>query len=98
MKRPNINSTSRLSSYDYNLPVGLIAQKPASSRDSARLMIVNKATEGISHRRFFDLPELLSRGDVLVFNDSKVIPARLLGRKETGGKVEVFLLKKESKP
>jgi len=91
---PSAKSTGRLSSYDYRLPAGLIAQRPASPRDAARLMIVERANGKISHRRFFDLPETLGRGDVLVFNDSKVMPARLLGKKESGGKMEVFLLKK----
>lgn len=94
MKKQKSNSTGRLSSYDFDLPSELIAQKPASPRDAARLMIINKTTGEMAHRRFFDLPEILEKGDVLVFNDSKVIPARLLGQKETGGKMEVFLLKK----
>jgi len=85
---------AKLSDFDYHLPPGLIAQKPTSPRDAARLLILNKATGDISHRHFFDLQEILTAGDVLVFNDSKVIPARFLGKKETGGKVEVFLLQK----
>lgn len=94
MSKPSKNSTGRLSSYDFDLPAKLIAQKPAHPRDAARLMVLNKATGGISHRRFFDLPEILGAGDALVFNDSKVIPARLIGKKETGGRMEVFLLNK----
>ena len=82
----------RLAAYDYDLPKELIAQEPASPRDAAKLMVVNKTTGKIAHRRFFDLPEILGDGDVLVFNDSKVIPARLKGKKETGGVVEIFLL------
>ncbi|MFA6526561.1 MAG: tRNA preQ1(34) S-adenosylmethionine ribosyltransferase-isomerase QueA [Candidatus Buchananbacteria bacterium] len=92
MKKQKSNSIGRLSSYDFDLPSELIAQKPESKRDAARLMIINKTTGEMAHRRFFDLPEILEKGDVLVFNDSKVIPARLIGKKETGGKMEVFLL------
>jgi S-adenosylmethionine:tRNA ribosyltransferase-isomerase len=90
-------SYNRLSDYDYILPAKLIAQQPASPRDSARLLVLDKASGKISHRHFFDLPKILMPGDVLVFNDSKVIPARLKGKKETGGAVEIFLLKAQSK-
>jgi len=89
-----MNQSTKLSNYDYDLPAGLIAQQPASPRDKAKLMVLNKATGEISHKRFFDLPDILKAGDVLVFNDSKVIPARLSGHKATGGKIEIFLLKK----
>jgi S-adenosylmethionine:tRNA ribosyltransferase-isomerase len=94
MKMPNAATTIRLSDFDYDLPKKLIAQRPARPRDSARLMVLNKATGNISHRCFFDLPNILSADDVLVFNDSKVIPARIHGHKGTGGKIEIFLLKK----
>ena len=89
---------TKLASYGYDLPAKLIAQRPARPRDAARLMVLDKATGGISHRRFFDLSDILGAGDVLVFNDSKVIPARLSGKKETGGKIEVFLLKNINLP
>lgn len=93
-----MNGLTKLSSYDYKLPAELIAQKPASPRDAARLMVIDKKTGAINHRHFFDLPDLFGRGDVLVFNDSKVMPARMIGKKETGGKIEVFLLKKFNLP
>lgn len=94
MQQKNKKSTAlALSDYDYCLPAELIAQAPASPREAARLMTVDKTTGDISDRHFFDLPELLQPGDVLVFNDSKVIPARLIGHKKTGGKIEIFLLK-----
>ena len=64
-------------------------------RDHSRLLVLDKKTGWIEHKHFYDLPEFLTKGDVLVFNDTKVMRARLIGRKETGGKVEVFLLKKE---
>ena len=81
-----------LSDFDYVLPSELIAQEPAKPRDAARLLVLDKYSGQIEHRHFFDLPEILQSGDVLVFNDSKVIPARLHGTKSTGGKVEIFLL------
>lgn len=79
--------------FDYNLPPELIAQEPVAQRDQARLMVLNRGNQSISHRRIADLPEFLQGPDVLVVNDTKVIPARLQGHKQdTGGKVEVLLL------
>ena len=83
-----------LSNFDYNLPQELIAQKPLRPRENSRLLILNKKIRKIEHQHFYDLPKYLQKGDLLVFNNSKVIPARLHGSKETGGKVEVFLLRK----
>jgi len=83
-----------LEQFDYQLPSELIGQQPIKPRDSARLLILERQTGTIKHRHFFDLPEILMPGDVLVFNNSRVIPARLSGKKETGGKVEIFLLKR----
>lgn len=84
----------KLSLFDYNLPKNLIAQCPASSRDHSRLLVLDKKTKKISHRKFYEIEKYLNKGDVLVFNDSKVIPARLYGYREiTGGKVEIFLLR-----
>jgi len=80
--------------FDYELPPELIAQKPVEPRDRARLLVLDRATGKMAHRRFRDLGEYLRAGDLLVANDSRVIPARLLGRKETGGRAEVFLLKR----
>ena len=83
----------RTSDYDYQLPQELIAQTPVEPRDSSRLMVVPTGDKPLQHRVFSDLPELLHRGDVLVFNDSKVVPARLYGRrKASGGRVELLLL------
>ena len=78
--------------FDYHLPSQLIAQRPLSQRDASRLLLLQRETGQVEHRHFADLLELLQPGDVLVFNDSRVIPARLFGRKETGGKVEILLL------
>ncbi|PWB38880.1 MAG: tRNA preQ1(34) S-adenosylmethionine ribosyltransferase-isomerase QueA [Parcubacteria group bacterium] len=79
--------------FDYKLPDGRIAQKPVSPRDHSRLLFLNKKNGQISHCHFYDLPEILQPGDVLVLNETKVFPARLIGRKNSGGKVELFLLK-----
>lgn len=82
------------SDFDYFLLQELIAQDPAADRDSSRLMVVRLAREGFEHRRFTDLCEYLRPGDALVINDTKVIPARLMGIKEaSGARVEVLLLK-----
>lgn len=77
---------------DYELPPSLIAQEPAPQRDHSRLLVLDRATGAIAHHHFFELPTLLRPGDVLVRNRSRVIPARLHGRKPTGGAVEVLLL------
>lgn len=76
----------------YDLPEELIAQTPLERRDSSRLMLLDKNTGEISHHRFSQLPELLRKGDCLVMNDSRVIPARLFGKRDSGGAVEVLLL------
>jgi S-adenosylmethionine:tRNA ribosyltransferase-isomerase len=78
--------------FDFDLPPGLIAQKPAARRDASRLMVLDRKTGSITHRVFADLPEYLSGGDVLVINDTKVVPARVEGVKPTGGRVEALIL------
>lgn len=78
--------------FDYDLPQALIAQHPMEPRDHSRLLVVDKKTGEIEHRHFYDLVNYLKPGDVLVFNDTRVIPARLHGTKDTGAHVEVFLL------
>ncbi len=83
-----------LSLYDYPLPEELVAKYPVEPRDHARLMVLNRKTQTIVHDRFYNLPKYLKEGDLLVLNDTKVIPARLLGKKATGGKVEVLLNRK----
>ncbi len=83
----------RLSEFDYDLPGELIAQKPLANRDASRLLVVNRKTGTIEHRRFVDIQDYVNRGDLFVLNDTKVIPARLLGKRGTGGKIEVLLLK-----
>jgi S-adenosylmethionine:tRNA ribosyltransferase-isomerase len=81
----------RVDLFDFALPDDLIAQRPVSPRDSARLLDV--APDGMHDRSVHDLPGLLKRGDLLVFNDTKVIPARLLGKRPGGGKVEALLIR-----
>ncbi len=83
----------KLEDFDYTLPQELIAQQPLDRRDTSRLMVLGREKQTIEHRSFADLPAYLRPGDVLVANDTRVIPARLYGRKETGGWVELFLLK-----
>jgi len=84
----------RTDDFDYELPSGLIAQSPAVPRDSSRLMVVERTSGQVDHRVFSDLPEYLRHGDLLVVNDTRVLPARLTGvRDETGGAVEMLLLR-----
>ena len=77
----------------YDLPENLIAQTPLQQRDSSRLLVLDKRTGEVTHRHFFDIIEYLKPGDCLVMNDSRVLPARLLGNRPTGGAVELLLLK-----
>ncbi|MBN1828552.1 MAG: tRNA preQ1(34) S-adenosylmethionine ribosyltransferase-isomerase QueA [Deltaproteobacteria bacterium] len=86
----------KLSNFDYCLPEELIAQKPSPSRDGSRLMVVHRSNGLLEMKHFFDLPEYLEAGDVLVLNDSKVIPARLAGRKDTGAVIEILLIREEA--
>jgi S-adenosylmethionine:tRNA ribosyltransferase-isomerase len=79
--------------FDYQLPTELIAQTPIEPRDASRLMVLNRDTSEITHHHFHDLPSFLRPGDLLVYNESRVIPARLFARKPSGGKVEILLLR-----
>lgn len=83
-----------LADFDYSYPEDLVAQHPLPERDAARMMVVPRAGGDPAHRHVRDLPDFLNVGDVLVVNRSKVIPARLYGRKESGGEVEVLLLRR----
>jgi S-adenosylmethionine:tRNA ribosyltransferase-isomerase len=82
-----------LRNYNYNLPEELIAQNPVAQRDRSRLLLVDRKTKMLAHHRFYDICDLLSPSDVLVINNTAVIPARLVGQKETGGKAEVLILR-----
>ena len=84
-----------LHDFDYHLPPRLIAQQPVSPRDQSRLMVLDRRTQSVVHRHFGDLEEYLQPGDMLVINDTKVWPARLIGKKQSGGKVEILLVRKK---
>jgi S-adenosylmethionine:tRNA ribosyltransferase-isomerase len=84
----------KLSLFDYDLPRELIAQYPNRRRDQSRLLVLNRATGQISHRKFRHIVEYLRRGDALVVNNTKVFKARLMGKRATGGQVEVFLVRR----
>lgn len=81
----------RLSDFDYRLPQELIAQTPLAERSASRLLRVDPAADDFSDRQFSDIVDFIERGDLLVFNDTRVIPARLFGRKQSGGQVEVMV-------
>lgn len=87
----------KLSELNYKLPKSLIAQSPTIPRDHSRLMLVDRATGKLENHYFYELPKLLKKDDVLVFNESKVFPARVFATKRTGGKVELLLLTKTAK-
>ncbi|HEX3724450.1 MAG TPA: tRNA preQ1(34) S-adenosylmethionine ribosyltransferase-isomerase QueA [Nitrolancea sp.] len=87
------NSSTLIRDYDYELPPELIAQTPIEPRDRSRLLVLDRVTGDIEHRIFADLPDYLNPGDLLVVNDSRVIPARLHGWRSTGGRVELLLLR-----
>jgi len=80
--------------FEFDLPEGLIAQYPLPERDSSRLMTLSRSTGEFSHASFRDLPDFLRKGDLLILNDTKVLPARLIGKKSSGGKVEVLLIER----
>ncbi len=82
----------KTSDFNYDLPQELIAQTPLDRRDGSRLMTLDKTTGEIGHHHFYDLPQFLRPGDCLVLNDSRVLPARLIGHRPTGGAVEILLL------
>lgn len=83
-----------LAAFDYDLPPGLIAQTPLAKRDESRLMVLNRTNGRIAHQTFHQIIDYFKPGDMLVANDSRVIPARLYGQKATGGKIELLLLTK----
>ncbi len=85
----------KTSDFDYHLPESSIAQTPAEPRDSSRLLVLNRATGAVEHRIFREISDYLRPGDLLVINQTRVIPARLAAHKDTGGKVELLLLRRE---
>ena len=88
--------STKLVDYDYHLPEELIGQKPREPRDHSKLMIVDRESKVLEHKNFFNIIDYLKEGDVLVRNSTKVIPARLFGKKETGGVLEILLIKRVS--
>lgn len=89
---------TKLSSFDFKLPENLIAKYPAKERDEAKLMVVHKETGKIEHKEFKDIINYFDEGDAMIFNNTKVFPARLYGKKEkTGAQIEVFLLRELNK-
>ena len=84
----------KLSEFNFDLPEELIAQHPSAVRDECRLMVLHRKTGEIEHKIFKDILEYFNEGDLFVFNDTRVFPARLIGNKEkTGAKIKVFLLR-----
>jgi len=84
---------NKLSEYNFELPQELIAKYPVEPRDHCRLMVLHRETQKIEHKIFYQIIDYINEGDLLIFNDTKVIPARLIGTKETGAKIEIFLLR-----
>ncbi len=85
-----------LSTYDYHLPEELIAQTPLEKRDESKLLVFDRKTKDITQKQFKDITEFLHRGDVLVVNNTRVLPARILAHKDTGASVEILLLKRRN--
>jgi S-adenosylmethionine:tRNA ribosyltransferase-isomerase len=83
----------RLTELDYDLPEELIAQAPLERRDAARMMVVSRRVKSVEHSRFYKLPRHLAEGDLIVLNDTRVLPARLMAHKESGGKVELLMVR-----
>lgn len=91
MERPAVNQALPLELFEYDLPEDRIAQEPVTPRHESRLLVMDRESGECRHRRFWELPEFLRAGDVLVVNRTRVIPARLVGRRPSGGKVELLL-------
>ena len=88
----------RLRELDYDLPEALIAGEPLPQRDQARVLVLERATRRIEHSRFYKLPRHLREGDLLVLNNTRVLPARLIARKESGGEVELLMVRPADAP
>ncbi|MCR4663468.1 MAG: tRNA preQ1(34) S-adenosylmethionine ribosyltransferase-isomerase QueA [Endomicrobiaceae bacterium] len=92
MQNSNENKDNLLSNYNYEIPEELIAQKPLENRSSSNLIVLNRKDKTISHHKFYEIADMLNENDCLVINTTKVVPARLYGKKATGGKVEILFL------
>ena len=88
-----MSTNLKKSDFYFDLPEELIAQTPIEKRDTSRLMVVDKSTGEVFHKHFYDIIDYLREGDCLVVNNTRVIPARLLGNRDTGGAIELLLLK-----
>ena len=88
----------RIEEFDYTLPSSLIAQYPSPQRGESRLMVLHRSRGTIEHQDFRDLLDYLHPGDLLVTNNTRVLPARLIGKKETGGKCEILLIPSGTEP
>lgn len=86
----------KLSEFDYSLPKEMIAQYPMDEREKCKVLVLDRKTREIQHKIFEDIVGCFKEGDLLILNDTKVIPSRLFGRRKTGGKVEIFLLEKKN--
>jgi S-adenosylmethionine:tRNA ribosyltransferase-isomerase len=86
-----------ISEFDYNLPENLIAQMPAEKRENSKMLVLDRKEQSIEHKHFYDIVDLIDKNSILVLNNTKVLPARLYGSKDTGAKIEVFLLEEISK-
>ena len=82
-----------ISEFDYELPEELIAQNPLEKRENSRMLVVNRSTDNLRDQHFYNFPQFLKKDDVIVLNDTKVFPARLFGKSETGAKIEIFLVR-----
>jgi len=92
-----ITTTMNLSEFDYELPENLIAQMPADKRENSRMLILDRKKQTLEHKHFYDITDFLDENCILVLNNTKVFPARLYGTKDTGAKVEVFLLEEQNR-
>src|SRR3989338_1541694 len=92
-RRKRLRFSMKLSDFDYALPAELIAFHPAAERTGSRLLVYDRTLQRFTHTRFSKIAPYFKAGDVLVLNDTRVLPARLWGRRESGGKVEALLLK-----
>src|SRR5271167_1335216 len=97
-KPDSASRSMRLSELDYDLPEELIAQEPLARRDEARLLVLDRKSRSLEHSRFYKLVRHLREGDLIVLNDTRVLPARLFAQKESGGRVELLMVRPAGPP
>lgn len=93
MNSAKTDKALKIEDFEYDLPPELIAQKPLDKKDQSRLFVVDREQEAFAHKHFFELPTLLAAGDLLVVNDTRVLPSRLVARRHSGGTIKILLLK-----